>query len=291
MPSNFPACPHPWSHWSRRRSGWCCSPCCRPQNGWSGWTGSASLFLPRRAEGCWAASARCLSAPFLPRRDGERRPWALSLRNRAGNCLPPPHQAQAHWLRRRAAHSCGGGRFQAAQSFSGPAGAVRRPGQCLSQCRRYDSAERMPGTYFPGGCWSAGRSFVDQCCGMYTCRRHAIRRSPGNRPRKSDCRWNGPRLARRQRSRRASRRLALRAQKPGRRWSVRRYGCRRSVLRRRQRTGSRAGSRHHRQGGCWKQRPRSQSRGCPLRFWWPDLSPCAPLCSPLCPAGFGHPRR
>lgn len=243
VPSNFPACPHPWSHWSGRRSGLRCSPYCRPRNEWIGWIGETAPFLPRRAEGCWAASARCLSAPFLLRRDGERRPWALSLRNRAGNCLPPSHQAQAHWLCRRVAHSCGDAGFQGAQSFSGPAGAVRRPGQCLSQCRRYDSAERMPGTYFPAGCWSAGRNFAGRCCGMYTCRRHAIRRSSGNCPRKSDCRWNGPRLARRQRSRRASRRLALRSRKSGHRWSVRRPGRCRSVLRRRRKSGNRTGNR------------------------------------------------
>lgn len=266
VPSNFPACPHPWSHWSGRRSGLRCSPYCRPRNEWIGWIGETAPFLPRRAEGCWAASARCLSAPFLLRRDGERRPWALSLRNRAGNCLPPSHQAQAHWLCRRVAHSCGDAGFQGAQSFSGPAGAVRRPGQCLSQCRRYDSAERMPGTYFPAGCWSAGRNFAGRCCGMYTCRRHAIRRSPGSRPRPRCAAHRHQRSVRRQRNRRAARRLAPRARMSGRRWNVRRHGCRRSVPRRWQRTGIQIGSRHHRQSRCWKQRPRSQSRGCPLRF-------------------------
>ena len=214
-----PFCRRSWSHWSERRSGWCCSPCCRPRNGWIGWTGSAFPFLPRRAEGCWAASARCLSELFLPRRDGTHRA--------AGNCLPPPHQAQARWPRRRAAHSCGGGRFQAVQSFSGSAGAARRPGQCSPRRCWYVSAGRIPGTNFPAGCWSAGRNFAGRCCGRYTCRRHAIRRSSGNCPRPRCAARRPQRSVRHQRNRQAVRRPASRSRQFGRCWSVRRPGRRR----------------------------------------------------------------
>ena len=237
-------------------------------------------------------------ALFLRCRDGKRRFWALSPPNRAWDCWPagrglarPVSVRSAH--RRRAAHSFGGGRFQAAQNFSGSAGVARRPGQCSPRRCWYASAGRMLGTYFPAGHWPAGRNFAGRCCGRYTCRRHAIRRSSGNCPRKSDCRWNAPHRARRQRNRRAVRCLAIHSRKSGRCRSGLRRGHRQTVPRRRRRTRNQTGKHWAlcRRTVRRKRKRRFRSQGGPSRFWWPGLSLCAPPCSPLCPAGSGRLRR
>lgn len=215
----------PWSHWS----GWCCLPCCRPRYdwrcGWSGQTGGTPLFLRRRTVPRSAVSARWLSAPFLP--------------CRGGNCLSPPHPAQTCWPRWMAAHSCGDAGFQGARSFSGSAGAARRPGQCLLRRYWYVSAGRTPGTNFPAGCLSAGRYSADRCCDKCTCRRHVFRRNSGSCPRPHCAAHRLQRSTRRQRNRQAVLHPALRSQKSGLRWSVRRPRCRRTGPRRRWKNGSR----------------------------------------------------
>lgn len=192
---------------------------------------------------------------------------------------------------RLAAHSWGISGRREAQSYAGCLNSAhRRDGAGRPGTRsRQMSAECWSGRRFPAGCWSAGW----WCCGSCICRRHALRQSSGNCPRKPDCRWNGPRLARRQRSRRASRRLAFYSQESGRCWNVRRRVCRRTVPRRRRKSGSRTGSHQtHRRISRRKRTCRRRLRRLdrPLRLLSPGLPPCAPLCWPACPAG-SVPRR
>ena len=175
-----PLCRRSWSHWSERRSGWCCSPCCRSRYSWrygrNGQT-DAHPFLPRRTVQHLAVSAWWLSVLFLPRRGGRRLLWALSLWHRAGIRwavqLRMAHAALEHPVPpvgcRLAAHNCGNAGFRAVRSFSGSAGAVHRPGQCSSRRCWYNSAGWMPGTNFPAGYWPAQWSFAGRSCGRYTC--------------------------------------------------------------------------------------------------------------------------
>lgn len=232
-------------------------------------------------------------ALFLRCRDGKRRFWALSPPNRAWDCWPagrglarPVSVRSAH--RRRAVHSCGDAGPRAARSFSGPAGAVRHREGYWTKRRRYCRYGRRSGTRFPAGCLPAGRCF-DTC----TCRRHGFHRSSGSHPRKSDCRWNAPHRARRQRNRRAVRCLAIHSRKSGRCRSGLRRGHRQTVPRRRRRTRNQTGKHWAlcRRTVRRKRKRRFRSQGGPSRFWWPGLSLCAPPCSPLCPAGSGRLRR
>lgn len=73
----------------------CCLPCCRPKpawpHGWSGWTGSASPFLPDRTE-----RSSVVWAGFLPYRDGhDSSAWTCPASQPRRLC--PPHQSAWHW--------------------------------------------------------------------------------------------------------------------------------------------------------------------------------------------------
>ncbi len=214
----------PWSHWSGRRFGWCCLLCCRPQYdwrcGWSGQTGGTPLFLRHRT-----VRHSAVSAPFLPRR--------------GGNCLSPLRPVQMCWPRWRAAHSCGAAGPRVVRSFSGSAGAARRHVVYSTQRCWYCRSGGKFGTNFPAGCLPAGRYSADRCCDKCTCRRHVFRRNSGSCPRPHCAAHRLQRSARRQRNRQAVLHPALRSQKPGRRWSVRRPRCRRTGPRRQWKSGSR----------------------------------------------------